>query len=54
MKIKANILIFYFFIDIAEACLYLASSKSRYVTGTTIEVAGISHLLLNHSNLLHN
>jgi len=26
--------------DIAEACLFLASDKSRYITGTTLEVAG--------------
>ncbi|KAK3607232.1 hypothetical protein CHS0354_031730 [Potamilus streckersoni] len=26
--------------DVAEACLFLASDRSRYITGTTIEVTG--------------
>ena len=31
--------------DIAEACLFLASDKSRYITGASIEVTGTYFLL---------
>ena len=33
--------------DIAETCLFLASNKSSYVTGATIEVTGEAYRITN-------
>ena len=32
-----------FLVEIAEVCLFLASDKSSYITGSSVEVTGMSN-----------